>query len=401
MGMQVGSTNYTTPVRGQRQLTNIQTDRKVPQIEGEYDINPNSDPVTQLTKKLGRARTVRQQRFGWVERDEMPQTVTTTAAQLEAGTGTVDLASGQGKNVQKGSVLWCERTGEHMLVTTTPAADAVAVTRGWMGDAAIIAVGGTAEELTLMAPAFVEGSDAPSGQSNEPKLLYNTCQTMRMGVECSRRDEFSENYGDLDEMERMKRVIMNNMRFTKERSILFNSEEVTSDPSAAMGFEGFIATNVNNQAGVLDEASLNAWCFQARRRNPDDMETLYNFWGENFGKALDGFGRDYLRLAQDDTKLGLKIETWRCSAGSFKGMVHPQLGPLFSSVTGANKGRIGKFFSLQLKKCREVHYEGGDLAWDPNWKTPGVDGKKGGWTEDWSIEVASEKHHTRAYGITG
>lgn len=408
---QIGTNNNTTPVQGAKLLSNLNSTRqKLQVIPGEIDINADIAPMTMLLSKLGANRTVRQATYYWIERDAFPRTITTNATQvtsgafdIQAATTAITCAAGTGAAVIIGQLLLVERTGEMMRVTNR-VTDELTVSRGYAGTSAAIIAGSSAvEEIRLCSIASAENSTAPNGRSIEPKMVQAYPQTFRSAIEASRREMNSENYGDSDEWKRMVRDALEDIHSQKEAAYMMSLGANTSDPTSTKGLEGYLftGTNVRNQAGTLDEASLETVSTNVYRRNNGNKSKLYTFAGENFATALDGFARDYLRLVSDDTKLGLKVQAWQSSFGEFKMLVHPQLGPLSESVTAANRGGIGKAFFVNLGLCGEVHFKGGELTLDPHVEVPGTDGRKDVWTEDGGFMLQSEKQHAEIYGITG
>ncbi len=405
----IGTNNATTAVQGAKKITNIGSTRKVPQFPiKEIDINANVAPMSMLIEKLGRHHIVRQDVYNWVERDALPRTLTTAATQvtsgsfdIQAATTRVDAAAGTGAGIVAGTILLCERTGE-LLRVTLRTTDNLTVTRGFAGTSAqIIAASSAVEELRIVGSAFAENSDAPEGVSVEPAIKTAYPQTVRKAIAASRREINSENFGELEEWKRMSQDAISDIAHQREVACLFNPLANTSDPTSTKGAIGYIASTVVAQSGALDESSLDTFTKKVVRRNNSNRKALYAFCGENIVSAMNGFSRDYLRLTQDDTKLGLDVSVWRSAFGELKLINHPEFGPLNTSVTAANAGPIGMMMMINVSLCGLVHFKGGDLFLDEHVETNGVDGRKDCWTEDFGFFMQNEGAHGIMTGVTG
>ncbi len=408
-------------MQGLKSLANIGSTRKVQQMltPQEVDINADVAPMTALLEKLGSDKTVRQSIFYWVEHDTFPQTITTKSSQstsgsfdIQAATLLIDVSETTGVSYAyaciPGTLLLVERTGEMMRVTAVTDNTTyvtLTVSRGVAGtSAAIIAASGAVEEIRIIGSAFAEGSSRPITRSIEPAIKNASPQTFRFAIGATRRDINSENYGDKEEFARLTSDAVEEIARQKESVFLLSLGGSSTDATITKGLEGYTytGTNVRNQAGTLDEASLEVVALNVARRNSNKgSKFLYCFNGENFQSALDSFGRDYLRLVSDDTKLGLPIKAWRCGAIEFKSLIHPLLGPLAESVTASNRGGIGKAFFINLALCGQVHFKGGDMFVQRGVQDPGTDGKIDVYTEDAGFFLKSEQQHAQIYGITG
>ena len=126
----IGAYNYGNPVQGARATTDVQTARRIPQYTKTVRINANVTPLTAFMDKLKNEETVGGVQFFHIERDLIPLTITLDSAGYSSGATTLNVVTGTGAGIVAGSVLWCPRTNETILVTAR-ATDALTVTRAF------------------------------------------------------------------------------------------------------------------------------------------------------------------------------------------------------------------------------------------------------------------------------
>lgn len=404
---QVGGSNYGAPVVGSRTVAAIQSGRKTPQFLGPVQINKMIAPVYQLARKGGISKTTEQPAFFWDEEDGLPITVTTTASEIAAGDTTVNLASGQGTRVVPGMNLWCERTGEILHIKSI-STDALTVTRAVTTTpaAAIIATGGVAEELRIMASNFGEGSLAPSGLSVEPPLITNYTQTMRRAYEGSRRLIDSQNYGT-PEWQRMDRDCQDAFQRDMEFAFLFMPGSKSTDADAitgaggtvSQGIEAFITDNNFNVGGIAQEADMFNWLLVWTRMNANDKSNLMLVGGDGLMRLINDVARDNIRYSTDDKFLGMEVQEYQSPVGKMKFMQHPAFTPQYGSVTAANSGLVGQAMGLNYKNIGICTYKNGKMRRETEIQAIGTDGKKVGIIADQGWICQNQRTHINVYGI--
>lgn len=405
---QVGlnNANSNAVVAGARALTNITSTRKVPQVLKTVQINKNRAPCYFLAKKIGIKETVEQEAFYWFEEDGLPMTVTTTAAEYAAGDVTINVASGHGKRVRAGMNLLCRRTGE-MIHVVSVSTDALTVTRAVTTTpaAAIIATGGTAEELQIMAPNEIEGSTAPEGKSVEPARITNVTQTMRAAYEGSDRLIKSQNYGT-PEWQRMEQDTMNQLMDLTEIAFLFNQGSKTTDSAhsagggtISQGIEAFITDNLFASAGTCSVTDLNTWMLTWVRMNNNTRDDLILWGGDGLSRLIDSEARDNLRYSTDNRFLGMEVQEFRSSQGQIKFKFHPVFTPAYSSVTAANVGWVGQAIGLNMSNVGIATFKGRGLKRETDLEAISTDGKKAGLKQDIGFICKNQRTHINVTGI--
>lgn len=395
--------NAQVIVKGARAISDNQAARRRLQFTKEViNVIANTNPTTAFMDALGQNKEVAQPTYFHLLRDRLPRTVTYGTSTGETTGTTLTLASGQGKSLVAGSVIYSERTGEAILVTAITT-DTLTVTRqfgGASGGSAVATTLNDAEELQIMGRAFSENSAAPSGISSEPNIITNAVQCFRYSIEASGRDIESDNYGE-DEWTRMGRDAVEAITLDQETAFLFNPMISTSDPTATKGLLGWVATNLANQAGPLTEADARDYFLRWFRHNHGQEAGMVLYIGDNTIKCFESFAVDSVRYGNEQEYYGVNVMQWRTSAGkAIKLLQHGLYGPLGSSVTAQNKGRIGYMTGINMKMIGKRTFKNRGLTLTKNVQVPGTDGRKDVWTDDVGMAVLSEKAHLQVYGIT-
>lgn len=391
--------NAQVIVKGARTISNIQTARRKPQFTKEViNVVANTNPLMAFLDKLGDNKEVAQPTYFHLLRDRLPRTLTYGTSTGETTGTTLTLASGQGTSIVPNTLLLVERTNEVILVTAITT-DTLTVTRAYGTGGGVAATLNDAEEIQVIGRAFSENSAAPAGISSEPNLITNAVQTFRYSIEASGRDIHSDNFGE-DEWQRQNRDAVEAMTLDQETGFLFNPAISTSDPTMSKGLLGWIATNVFNQAGPLTEVDAENMTLAWYRHNFGQTANMFLMGGDNMVKSFDSFGRDAVRYTPSEDWLGMKIKGWQCSAGELKFLHHGLFGPLGSSVTAQNRGRIGMMIGVNMKMVGKRTFKGRGLTRTDNVQVPGTDGRKDVWTDDVGLAVLSEKAHMFCYGVT-
>ncbi len=403
---QIGSNNTGTNVVGAKLTTNVTSGRGVIQDLGPVRVNKNIAPVYVLAKKGGIKKEIRLPEFQWHEEDGLQCTVTTTASEIAAADTTINLASGQGNRVVAGMNLLCERTGEliHIVSIST---DALTVVREITTTPAkaIIATGGVAEELTIMASNMGENSLAPSAISVEPTKIINYAQTIRRAsAEMSRRLQNGEFYGT-PEFERVKQDAMDAFMRDLEFAFLFtpgykSTNTDTTNGTISQGIEAFIQDNNFNVAGVANDADLSNWLLVWKRMNHSDTSELVLFGGDGLSRCIDSIGRDNIRYNPENDVLGMEIDTYQSSVGKFKIKFHPAFSPQYGSVTAANNGRVGQAIGLNYKNIGVATYKGGKIRAETHIEAISTDGRKDGIICDMGWILQNQRTHVNVVGMT-
>ena len=341
----MGEGNYSV-TSGSRATSSIAAGRRKPQFEPEvFNISEDVAPMMRLLEAMRQTRDVGSMTFNNMTDDRLPQTVTHEAATSGAGTTPINLASGHGARVQKGTVLQVPRLGLEMLVTAAPAADAVAVTRpyGSTSDGTIA----SGEEIQILGSSATEGDTAPRSLSVEPNILTQYCQEFRTALQVTDRAQVQETYGP-DEWQRCWDKTMEAHLLKIEKQLKLGVGINAADPFETGGLLHWISTNKFTVGGTLTEDSLNSYIEQWMRRNYGQGGNLAFFAGSILMNCFGKYGRDVLRTSEKTQKLGIAALTYQTVFGELTLIPDSQLSPIGSATTAANLGYQGYGIGVNL-----------------------------------------------------
>ena len=145
--------------------------------------------VTMTSRTTSRVAT--SEKVNWLEEDDFPRVVTSTAAQLSTDT-TITLTAGQGKIVMGNDMLRNMRSGE-MIRVVSVATDVVTVARG-IGAIAAAAVNAS-DAWLVTGDAQPQGSDFPTPRYLQRVLGFNYTQITRTTWGFTRTDTNVNKYG--------------------------------------------------------------------------------------------------------------------------------------------------------------------------------------------------------------
>lgn len=388
-----------TITQGQRRLAAVAAARKKLQVDpGVTNISVDIAPLSMMIEKTGKSRETGQAKYTHYETDILPTVVTDSGGGAASGATSITLTSGEASNCTIGTVLKNLRTSEEIRVTgVNTSTNVITVTRAFGGSAATI---NASDEFQISGFADTDGNTSPEAVSSEPTAKDNYCQILRTAVEASGRDINSDNYGD-DEWGRITKDALQKHKLLKEKTYLFSGGVQTSDPFKTGGADYYITTNLFNVAGALVEATWAGTYIRNWFRRNYGSKTMVLMAGETMCGALDGFGRDVLRYAPDDSILGIKCAQYRTSFGEVKIVRHGLMTALGTNVTAANGGWGGMAYGFNMDLVSERFFTGRKLKLRTNIQQNDKDGRKDEWMEDVGFQLKNEAAHIKLYGITG
>jgi len=383
-----------TITTGQRKLADLTAARIRPQVIDKlfYD-NAGLAPLTALMRKLSLVKQVGNSVIDHYETDEMPLNIEVDGAHTAAATS-LAVTTNHGNRTVVNDLLMNVETNEIIRVTAV-GASTLTVTRAYAGTSG--AAMGDNDELKFLGMADTEGNTAPAAKSSEPTKVQHYVQTRKMAVELSRRDLNADVFGE-DEKARIMRDQLNSLRNRIEQHYLFSNGYQSTDPTVSYGLPGRVTTNVTDMNNVaLDEQSWYTWLKNCSINNAVDSSKVFVFVGSNISEALDSFGRDVIRYAPDDKKLGLACSQYQSSFGTVTLHRHPLLDDTKGSGASYGIGG-GRAYYLNMACLGRLLYKGGpggsgDYRLQPDVEATGTDGKKWQWIVDEGLIVMSEHKH--------
>jgi len=152
-------------------------------------LRPDDTQFTTMTSRTT-SRVATSEKVNWLEEDDFPRVVTSSAALV--GDTTINLTAGDGKKVMGNDMLRNMRTGE-MIRIVSVATDAATVARG-IGSIAAAAVN-AADAWLVTGDAQPQGSDFPTPRYLARVLGFNYTQITRTTWGFTRTDTNINKYG--------------------------------------------------------------------------------------------------------------------------------------------------------------------------------------------------------------
>ena len=372
-------------------LKDLQDWRGVPQYLNIFlELYKNVTPLMVIQKRLGNVKTVRGKEFWHIEDDEHPQVVTLGEA-LDNSETAIDLASGHGKRVWDGCILYSPITGEQMEVTAV-STDTITVVRGHASTVATAQ--DTATDLQIMPMTDADNGRSPTETPwSEPNQLKNYCQIVKEAYAISRRMKNAQTFGP-DELARMKKQTYRSFCYKLEKAILFGQlDSGATNGATTGGLEYWLSTNKMDADGNWSEDLFEEWLQEVFRFNQG--ENVLILAGEYLLQHINTLSRDRLTTSPGDTVGGIRITKYRCAHGEVSLVPHGMLTKTFD----ASGEWAGTAFAVNLNNLKLAFYQGGDIALQTGLEENDRDGEKGQWFCDFGVWVGAERTHGMLYNL--
>ena len=384
-------------VLGQRGTTTIeQTQRKVDMAEKILLLEPESNPLTVLTKKIDKKKAVNP-KFQWLEKELDPRFDTINNVGGYAA-GATSLVVNNGGYYEPQQIVFIPRTGESIRVTAV-ASNTLTVVRGVGSTAQAINQG---EELLLIGAAQPEGDVSRQSRSRNASPVLNYLQIFRLPWEATNTDLYSEFYAD-DDWD--NQALVHGIEHAKniEYGLLFgNPSEDTSTGQARRttgGFQYFVKTNVTDAGGVMAEASF----FSALRPmfRYGSKTAKVGMTAQLVVDVISNYPRGKIEVVQSEktdpgNTYGLRLTQVVSPHGTLTLVTHYLL-------EGATLG--GQLWLVDLSNVKYRYLEDKRGVRDTHIRTniqpPDQDGRKDEYLTECGLQFGLEKTHGKIINITG
>ena len=384
-----------TVVQGTRttENQNTETRRKRDVFPTMLKLEPEAAPLTVLMGKT-RKRVATDPKFEWFELERLPKQDVLAAAVL---VGDAQFTSTNYKYFRAGDIVQFIETGEQVLVTATPAAAAVAITRAW-GEVAAAAVTngskvrivGNASEEDALGRDVISVQRAPKfnycGILREPFSISNTAK----GTDVFAGADFEE---DAVEAMMKHRIDLEDMFLQGQR---YEDVTGTEPRRSTRGIVRWISTLVVNVGGDLTEVVLDAFLRRLFRYGTKAKVLLC---APIVTQAISGFAKSKLRPSD------VMMKTY--------GMALTEYVSPFGKVILANHnlmtndslqdfdGLAGYAIGVDLGNVEMRHMKGRITVRNENIQANDRDGRRDEFLSEAGLQVGLEKTHGVMTGITG
>jgi hypothetical protein len=381
-----------TLVTGQRATNTVGTDqRKIDMADGITLLEPESSPLTVISKKLSKKATVNPQ-FKWQE-DELDPRFDAVNNGAGYASGITAIVVDNGSYFEAQNMVYVPRTGEYMRVTAVnTGTNTLTVVRG-VGSTAAALVDN--DELLIENTAQPEGDASRPARTRNPVTATNYTQIFRMPWDETDTALHSEYEGGDDWEFQAKKKGIEHAKDIEYALMIGRPSEDTSSGNARRttgGFNHFITTNVTDAAGQLTEVEF----FTALR-------PAFRYGGKEkwaFGSplvldVLNAFPRGKLQVQQGETTYGLRVMQYISPHGTINFTTHWLFegatlgGQMWIVDTDAIRYR----FLANRRGSRDTHI-------NTNIQAPDVDGRKDEYLTEAGLQFGQEKRHAKIIGVT-
>lgn len=379
-----------TLVTGQRGTTNVeQTRRKIDMSEKVLLLEPDSAPLTVISKKIGDKPTGNP-KFGWFE-DELEPRFDAVNNGAGYASGATSIVVDNGPYFYAQAMVYVPRTGELIRVSSV-STNTLTVVRG-VGSTAAALVDN--DELIIVNSAQPEGDASKPARTRNETPVYNYTQIFRDEwdeTNTALMSEFEASPDDWDSQAAKKGI-----EHEKSKEYAFMLGHPSEDTSSGQarrttgGFKHFVTTNVADAGGAMTEVEL----FSALR--PMFRYGSKEKWAFASALAVDvmnGFPRGKLQIQQSEKSFGIRVFQYISPHGTINMVTHWLLeGATLGGQIWVMDSDVVKSRHLQNKRgSRDAHI-------NTNIQNNDVDGRKDEWLTEKGLEFGQEKRHGLIIGI--
>lgn len=371
-------------------------DEKVVDMQDEFRmLTVDEAQFSTITNRLPTKPAIRE-KVNWLEDDYVPDRSTIGTAVL-VGDAAMAVATGTGTYFAKYDLWRNTTTGEVVEVTTTPAADSVAITRS-IGriPAAGMSVG---HELIRIGSAYPQWGDLGDIKIVKRILGYNQTQIYRTPLGFAGTEIEIETYGEGDPMHEItKKAVEHQMLL--ENSWFFGARDFVVASPNSKGYMGgmyeFVQTNVFPAQGAMTRAKIDTRLTAAFQYGTNDKVI---FAAPQPAAWLSGLVADNWVQAPPGTRVyNSKVDGFISGAygTNVPIIVKKQWGRY--GATGEGIGTMMMIVDMGYVRRRPMRNRGTQLL--RNRQSPGRDGVIHEYLTETSMEVAQELTHAITTGWT-
>ncbi len=350
-----------TMVAGTRATANFSTNQwKLDFAEGIALLDPNENPFTLVTMKMGRGTTGNIKHF-WLEDQLVPETDQVNYS-TDIGSSGTSIVVDNGDRFKVGDLVMHNATKEVMLVSSVSANTLTVIRDYGQGSESWTALADTISDndyLTIIGNAFEQGYQLPAIRSTKTTERYNYCQDQRTPLGISEIAAAAALYGEQDWPWQMRKAAITHQRKLEYQNIwgkpapgdmgLSSSGTGNTDPTTAAGIWHYMTEYADSsrkvsqtdltQSEFLDfiEAGFEYGSSQKIMLCPPLLRTALDYWGIS---KLNTFSEKNL--------YGMNVAKWVSSHGTIIFITHKML---------KDPGSDGYFaFLLDMKNIRWITY---------------------------------------------
>jgi hypothetical protein len=366
-------------------------------------LRPDETQFTTMTSRTP-TRVATSEKVHWLEEEDFPRIVTSTAAQLATDT-TITLTAGQGLIVMGNDMLRNMRSGEMVRVVSV-ATDVVTIARG-VGSIAAAAV--NANDVWLVTgDAQPQGSDFPTPRYLARVVGFNYTQITRTAWGFTRTDTQINKYGGKEPQKEAKRKAREHKKkwemtgFFGARSFASAVPPENNPRGTAGGLVEFIQTNKLNSAGVLSPTFWDSFvtsCMSVGSMNkvvfaaPAVVQCMSSWNRSGMGSQWDPGGFGHSREVY-----GVVVDAY--ISGAYGYQIPVVVKKEWSEFPIANQGYGGYVFLVDMDYVERRPLADADTKLLTDRQPAGKDSYNAEYMTEATYEIAHERTHGLIYGVT-
>lgn len=382
-------------IAGSRGTEQLNSARIVVDMEDEIHwYQPNSTPLMTLSGKIGQSRKAHFVKYEFLEKDELPREVVSSAA-IDDTTTTLQFSSGDADRLVAGQLLLNPRSREVVRVTTVTSDTNVAARRGIGGGNAPILSG---DKFVHFSNAKEDGTVSGTSKSIKEFNDYNYTQIIETPFDFTGRDLVTELYGGSDEMTETKWQAIEHKK-SIELAFYFGRRDLWSGTSHQItttgGLEYFVTTN---RANVSSQQLNERWWIEyleyamrwGRGGKRNGTGKKYALMGARWLTEINQWANDRLEYQVLDEEIGFAAFKYK----SPHGIVYLMESPIITDT------HPDWMFLLDFNHIKKVYLNKRDTKLLVDVQENDRDGKKNLYRSDVGVQVNLEHAHGIVNGIS-
>ena len=375
-------------IRGAHATNSGQALSNVVEMSELFELEPEATPLTAITARLKKTRTVENAQF--YNQTVRPLAQYTLGAAYLVGAGTVVVTDSTIFNVTDTIVNL--RTFENLRITAINyGTHTLTVTRAVGTTAA--AAGNLNDVIMRIGNAQPEGGNIPESVLPLESHDYNYTQIFREPYKLTNTFKATKTYLG-DARKRKIEEVSRKIRVDLEMRALFGerSEDLTGSTPlrTTAGLKTKITSNSYNPAGTMTETQFSTNVLRAAGRYGAPEKLLVA--GENILQCLHFYGNQKMNIFQEDNTLGFKCMRYRSPFVDLLVVRHPRLRDARPSEMGV---------IVDPNNLRRVVLKGRELSLKVDRQANDYDGEYGEMLFEGGWETTLEETHMMIDGVTG
>lgn len=373
-----------------RSTGNIVSGRRVVDIANKIDVlEPDSAPLTQLTKKMKKSETTNPE-FKWMDEESLSKA---DAINYSTGytAGDTSIVVDNGSRFRIGDVVKHIATGEQMLVTNV-VTNTLTVRRGW-GTTSAQAAFTDNDVLLIAGNANPEGATKRTIKVQDQTIRVNYAQIYRTPFGITRTADKSKMYGGGDlKHQRMTQLIEHQKE--QERSFWWGEpkEDTSNDTHprrATGGVDYWMVTNGKDASGALTQLEFEEFLRVGFRYGGSKK---WGFFAPLITGAISYWAEAKLQVAPSEKTFGIAVRQWLTPFG----MVNIVNNNLFTEVSVY----AGYGYLIDPTQPEYRYLTGSDTRLKTHIEDPSADGEEDEYLTEAGLQFNQEKKGSVLYGVT-